>query len=174
MTDDERPRPQYGEYATPEEVAALRGPDAEPLPVAAPRPPAGRPIPGPPPAGQVRPGTWDNVLTMVLLGVGVVFVIQNCIGYAQLPATLSQSLDAIGYSDVHIPQSAQVWGWVLVVVNIGLLFGALVISLRRLRHGRLAFWVPIVAAVIASVVTTIIVGGVLSTTDFLTVLQNRG
>ena len=181
MTDpDPEPRrrqaPQYGEYATPEEVAELRGPDAPPLiplETAPPPPPSGRPLPGPPPPGQRRGPVWDGIATFGLLGLGTVDVLRNIAGFVDLRATLTTQLGALGYADVEVPGSVGPWGYVLIVLNVVLLVAAFVLSMRLLRRGRIAFWVPLVAGVVAAIADAIVLLSVLGASGALQVLQNQ-
>src|ERR1700709_1761648 len=74
VTDD-RPAPLYGEYATPAEVAAARGPlpdsdvalDPAPAPVRQPTSAVARPSTAP-------VSRWDRPITIALLAAGVVNV----------------------------------------------------------------------------------------------------
>ena len=172
-----RQAPLYGEYATPEEVAALRGPDAEPLvPVepASPPPPTGAPRPGLPPAGHVRAAGWDGVVTVGLLAYGAVNVVQGLVEFLHFPAFLSGFATAAGMSDVHVPASAQGWGDVLIVAWVLIFLAGAFWAIRRLRRGRIAFWVPLVAGAVASLVFAIAIGSVLGSSLPLPVLQNQG
>lgn len=172
-----RQAPLYGEYATPEEVAALRGPDAPPLvppEPAPPPPPTGRPLPGPVPEGQRRSPAWDGIVTLGLLGLGAFDVIGNIGGFLHLRTTVAAELSALGYGDVEVPASVEPWGYVLIVVNILLLMGAVALSLRRMRSGRIAFWVPLVAGAVAALLGAIVTLSVLAGSGALGVLQNQG
>jgi hypothetical protein len=172
-----RQAPRYGEYATPEEVAALRGPDAEPLvpptPQAAP-PPAGAPIPGAPPAGHRRPATWDAILTLALLAFGAFNIVQSAIGYLDLPSFLHDVLQAGGYGDIDVPASVRPWGYVLIAVDVVVYLGGIWLSVHRIRRGRVAVWVPLVAAVAAATIGAIVILTVLAGSGTLDVLQNQG
>lgn len=173
-----RQAPRYGEYATPEEVAALRGLDADPPPPTAathePPPPAGPPIPGVAPAGAARPTTWDGVLTLGLLAFGAFNIVSSVTAYLDLPALLHALLQSLGYGDVTVPESARPWGFVLIAIDVVVYIAGFWLSVHRIRRGRVALWVPLVAAVVAATIGAIVMLAVLAGTGALDVLQNQG
>ncbi|MGB3911206.1 MAG: DUF6264 family protein [Pseudolysinimonas sp.] len=143
---DPRPAPQYGEYATPEEVAALRGTVADPPAAPAPTPaPVARTsgASGAPRGSTLR--RMDRPLTIALIAFGVLNLIQYAgplldFEYFLEVATQGTFADAIDFGD-----AARIGGVVLFVVCLGLLLASSAIAVLRLRRGRLAFWVPLVA-----------------------------
>jgi hypothetical protein len=172
-----RQAPQYGEYATPEEVAELRGPDAPPIvPVrpASPPPPAGRPLPGPPPEGHRRPAGWDAIATIGLLAFGAWNVLSGIAGFSDLPTFLRQAAEQGGVTGFHAPAGLQTLGWVLIGIWAVLLLIAIVWSMRRLRTGRVAFWVPLVIGAPALLGTAVLFAIVLYASGATPVLQNQG
>lgn len=169
-----RQAPRWGEYATPEELAELRGPDAAPPAPTPLAPPNGRPIPGPPPAGRTRAAGWDLVFTIALLAFGAFTVAQNIVGYLDLPATVAQELKSVGYGDVTVPASIRSWGYLLIAVDVLLLVGAAWLSLRRIRRGRMAFWVPIAAGAASGVIGAIVIVAVLASSGALANLPTQG
>ena len=176
--DDERPRPQYGEYATPEEVAEARGP----LPVE-PADPVSRlatPIPGrvsargakgsarttpglssaPPPRGQPvaarHPRQANNLITVILLIAGIWNTVTSIPSYLDFGPVLSQGVELAGYGTVTFGAIAHTGGIVLLVISFLLLIAAVGVSFRLMRAGRRSIWVPVVAAAVF-VVTSIVV-----------------
>lgn len=171
-----RQAPRYGEYATPEEVAALRGPDAAPparvdLP---PPPPVGRPIPGVPPPGHARSTGWDGIATFALLAFGAYNVVSGIVSFLDMRGLLAELARSAGIDDFRSPAAAQGIGYVLVVVWAVLFVIAIVWSMRRLQHGRTAFWVPLLIGVVAVSIASITCLVVLSAAMGLDVPQNRG
>lgn len=179
---DPRPRPAYGEYATPEEQRArIRQPDATwaldgghtPAPggvvdggqpasgsAAAPGP-FGSPVaPSAPPPR--RPRRADRLATLVLLGYGAVQVLFTALSFADLPATAAATMEMMGIpGEFTNVEQARTWGMVaMVVLVLGyvITFG---ISVRRLRTGRLTWWVPLVGAVIVYAVVNVLIAVVL-------------
>lgn len=168
-TRDPRPAPQYGEYATPEEQRArIRLPDATgrletghapvqpaPQPWGPPAPQAAPPAqPWAPPrsgaqasAAGARPG--DRLATMILLGVGLVYVLLSSVSLFDLPDALTQAMHTLGVpGEFTNVDSARLWGIVAAVVLLVGYAGTAAIALRRLRRGRLSWWIPLVGAVV--------------------------
>jgi len=170
-----RQAPRYGEYATPEEVAEIRGADAPPLvPVEPPPPPPiGRPMPGPPPEGQRRPTGWDGILTVGLLAFGAYNVLSGVVGFFDMRAFLSEVARAGGAGDLDAPAGSQPVGYVLAAAWVLLFAVSVVWSMRRLRHGRIAFWVPLLVGFVAIVGTSVVVLVVLQAAGAGAVLQNQ-
>lgn len=168
----ERPRPAYGEYATPEEQrAAIRQPlDAgasasgvapgaggagahPPLP----HPPTG-PLPHPrPTTAAARPTrTADRIITIALLGYGLVTVLSavpqlwNFDGFAQSWMQLA-GIDA---AFTNLAQG-ELWGRIGAgVFVVGWLLTA-VLSWRSIVRRRLSWWIPLVGAIVTFVVASI-------------------
>ncbi|MFW8745147.1 DUF6264 family protein, partial [Mesorhizobium japonicum] len=81
---------------------------------------------------------------------------------------------AAGFGDVAIPESVRPWGVVLIAIDVVVYAGGFWLSVRRIRHGRTALWVPLVAAVTAAIVGAIVILAVLAGAGVLGVLQNQG
>jgi hypothetical protein len=143
--DPGRQAPQYGEYATPEEVAALRGP------VAAPHPVLPTASPSPPPAAATG-STWrrlDRPITIALIAFGVLNLVQYAgplldFEYFLEMLTRDTFADAIDFGS-----AARVGGIVLFAVCLALVLISGLIAVVLLRRGRVAFWVPLVAGVLS-------------------------
>jgi hypothetical protein len=159
----EKPRPQYGEYATPEQQAAAAGIPYRPhahaapphgqVPAAVPPPPAHDTRvggPGPAPTGVQASGRrWDFVLSSLLLGYGLFTVLVGSAQYTDLAGLINTQLYApqkIG-TFVSSPLSERL-GVVIVVSQIVLYVLTAAITVARLRAGRIAFWVPICGALV--------------------------
>lgn len=131
-----RPAPQYGEYATPEEVAALRGLSPDPAPT---------PAPAAPPPRAAATGRWDRPITIALLAFGVLNLVQYAGPLLDFEYFLEQSTVGTEFERVDFLDAARVGGVVLFLVCLALLVASTVLAVRRLRRGRLAFWIPLVA-----------------------------
>ena len=189
-------RPQYGEYATPEEVAEARGPlPVEPTdPVsrlAAPisHPVSGRaakpgshPAPGlrsaPPPRGAPvaarHPRQANNLITVLLLVFGVWNTATSIPSYLDFGAVLTQGLEVTGYGTVTFGAAAHTAGIVLLVISCLVLIAAVGVSLRLIRSGRRSIWVPVVAGAVYLVASLAVMTVVVANTPALVdVLQNR-
>ena len=148
MTDEPRPAPQYGEYATPEELAELRGVQAPPQPQS-PRPEPAIRRSAPMPAATTRPRrSWDPPITIGLLLLGFAFTVQMLPGFLDFSSTLTVSAAQGGF-DAEFGAEADAVGIALAIVWCALLLVALGVSVGRLRAGKLAFWVPLSAGVLA-------------------------
>ncbi|MBU4465272.1 MAG: hypothetical protein KKH75_05430 [Actinobacteria bacterium] len=176
MTDapiDPRPRPEYGEYATPEEQRArIQAPDVSAaldagVSVQA-TPSYGeatgavtRGVTSPmvaPASAPARPRNprVDRLVTGILLGYGLFTVITSAVQLADFTgfATTWMATVQIPGTFTNIAQGQQ---WAIIGA---VLFGAVwmltaLLSWRRLAKGRRAWWVPIVGAVVAYTALTL-------------------
>lgn len=156
MSDD-RPRPQYGEYATPEQQqAAIREPLPQPVvePVhTAPTPPSAAPIS--PVAPAKVPG--DRVVTLILLGIGLLSVLLIGLPMASfsvmLPEVLLQAGVPAEYANI---ERSRLWDVAMCAVYVIGFAVTAFFALRRLRAGKLSWWIPIVGAVITGVLFNIV------------------
>lgn len=157
-TPDPRPRPAFGEYATPEEQRArIRQPDPA-MPVLAPAPAAVpvssdlRPAPASEPAEASRSTSrWpaDRVVTLILLAIGAFNVISSVFSYLDLAAGISSAMEVMGVpGEFTSYEAARTWGAIAAVVLIGGYLLTLVWSLSRMRAGRSSWWIPLLGAVV--------------------------
>lgn len=163
MSDaDERPRPQYGEYATPEEQRARIqqpaagealssgiSPDA-PSVIHPAAPIATTPVGAAPAVPMARaPRTWDRMLTILMLSLGAVNVLFSVVSYLNLSDSLAAAFTYAGITGEFTNfDSARTWGVISAVVLVVGFAATVFFAVRRLRRGRLTWWVPIVGAVI--------------------------
>lgn len=188
-----RSKPQYGEYATPQEVANARGIPidranehvdrlAEPItPVHPPTkkqaslgsglrhaPPSGRPL-------AVRhPGHASSLLTVLLLVFGIWNTVTSIPSFLDLGTSLSQGLALAGYGTVRFGAVAHVVGIVLLVFSFLVLIAAVGLSLRRIRLSHSSFWVPLAAGglwFVGMVVGVVVI--VANTPGIVAVMQNH-
>ena len=156
-------RPQYGEYATPQEVAAARGIPldrggehvdrlAAPIPVT----PTGKKAGA---LGIVTRRRQDPVrqavgtrqtppaplVTVLLLVFGIWNTVTAIPTFLDLGNTLTQGLAAAGYGSVSFGPVAHVVGIALLVFSCVLLIAAVGLSFQRIRARRRSLWVPLVA-----------------------------
>jgi len=146
---DSRPAPRYGEYATPEEVAARRGiPMDAPAPVepvaAAPRPPV---------TGARR---YDRPVTIALLLFGAINLVQYAAPLLDFDTFLERATVGTPTEPIDFAEAARVGGYVLFGVSLVLLLVAGFVAVQLLRRGRIAFWVPLAAGVL-TVLTWVLV-----------------
>lgn len=163
-TPDPRPRPQYGEYATPEEQRArIAQPDVglvyEPAPVVTSDRPAA-PAESAPHRGaaSARTRPVDRIVTFALLAYGLVNVI----------ATFPALVDFVAYTDAMLayvgtdaaltdPAAGRPWG---IAAALVLAFGWVItaaVSWASLRRGRLTWWIPLVGGAVFTLLSASLV-----------------
>ncbi len=152
---DPRPRPQYGEYATPEEQRArIAQPDAalvyEPAPVTEEvAPPAGAAVAAPPAAEVRRSHPVDRIVTFALLAYGLVNVISSfsaMVDYAAYADTMFRLLGVD--AELSDPAAGRPWGIAAAcLLAAGWLITAAV-AWASLRRGRLTWWIPLVGGIV--------------------------
>jgi hypothetical protein len=162
---DERPRPQYGEYATPEQQASAAGlPYQPPAPDAAARVNVAPPSSETPvsPAVQARsayPG--DRLGTLFLLGIGVFTLLQSLPEYLSYSTALNSINKQLGIGAFPLVSLADKVGIALLVVHVVIFLLTVWWALRTLARGKRAFYIPLVGfavfAVIYSVVITLLI-----------------
>ncbi len=107
-------------------------------------------------AGRPAP-IWDAPVTVGLLGLGVVNTTQTVAQARDLPASLDEVYAAQGighYSQVGLATGI---GWVVVIESVLSLVLAIAFAVPRIRAHRVAFWIPLVAAVGSAVLTVVLV-----------------
>lgn len=163
MTDaPERPRPRYGEYATPEEQRARiqqphvtwsletgqappeQRPDGEPS--AAPAAGGGAPI--------SRRRFFDRVVTIALLIYAVFSVATSIPALVDYTGYIGTVFQLMGVEDMPEPTvDGRPWGIAAaVVLGVGLLITA-ALSWLLMQRGRLSFWVPIAGGVVFNLIS---------------------
>ncbi len=141
----ERQAPLYGEYATPEEVAALRGPAADR--------PHTLPDPVPSPARDVpRRSTarrFDRPITIALIAFGVLNLLQYSSALLDFEHFLEVATKGTAYESIDFTEAARLGGGALFVLCLVLVLASGAIAVLLLRRGRLAFWVPLTAGALS-------------------------
>ncbi|MFB7251930.1 DUF6264 family protein [Microbacterium sp. NPDC056234] len=176
MSDQMTPaqRPQYGEYATPEEQRRLAGlPPVDAAPVAeVPTAPAAPTAPEAP----ARRGNIDRIVTIALLAYGLVNVVMTAISYLDLPAVLQQSMQILGIEgEFSNFTQGRLWGGIAAVVLVIGYALTVLLAFRRLRAGKRSWWVTLVGAVATMIVVTVcIMIPMLADPVFVQYLQSGG
>ena len=115
----------------------------------APPPPPPQSAPGPVTSAPRRPHPVDRLITIALLAYGLVNVLITGFSYLDLPRVLNESMRILGI-DGEFTNFAQgrLWGTIAaVLLVVGWSLTAL-LSFRRLRRGRITWWLPVVGAVV--------------------------
>jgi hypothetical protein len=154
---DARQRPQYGEYASPDERIAAGGLPLEPevvaaAPVAAstelPPPDAASRVDGAPPVAR----NGDAMLTIALLVFGVYSVVSSIPGLLGLSTTLVDAFTAAKIGTYTSFATADAIGVAILVCHSVILVAVVALSLARVRARRLAFFIPLAGGALAGVI----------------------
>jgi hypothetical protein len=157
---DERPRPQYGEYAP--EGWTWTPPADEPAPPAAPPAAQQRPTPAPPPQyapvpGVRQPGSVDRIVTIALLVLGAFGAVNTAVSLQILPQQFSLVYEQQGIGEFTPPEWLPTLTTVGTVLQLALYAATLGWSILRLRARKTAFWVPILGGVLSIVLMMVLV-----------------
>ncbi len=172
MTDS-RPRPQYGEYASPEEQARAIGIPIEHAPHATssvvptvepaqkkPKSEQGvrHPETGQPDAvgldTRVRVRrSRDTVVTVMLLGLGLAWILLSIPGASDLAGTLDRTYALQGYTGHYGPVAlASALGLAINISSLVLWGITCAVSIAVLRRHRRAFYIPLIGAALSGLV----------------------
>lgn len=161
---DPRPRPQYGEYATPEEQRArIAQPDVglvyEPAPVPeqpVPVSPAERPAAAPETATRSR--AVDRIVTFALLAYGLVNVVASFPALVDFTEYTDTMFGLLGVdATLSDPAAGRPWGIAAAIVLAAGWFVTAVVSWMSVRRGRLSWWIPLVGGVVFMSASAILV-----------------
>jgi Family of unknown function (DUF6264) len=169
--DELRPRPQYGEYATPEEQRArIKQPDLTRLLESGQDPdalngavPADSPSLVKKPASVPASGDMsrrrfaDRVATIALLVYGLVNVVTSIPSMIDYGSYVSTVLELLGVNgELADPAAGRPWGVAAaLVLALGWLLTAYV-SWRSLARGRVTWWIPLVAGIVFTFITGVL------------------
>ena len=149
---DARPaRPEYGEYATPEEQAAQRGTPAVVVPSPAERPPAASTVlPGRPPRAGDR---LASQLLLLLGALGLGLTLNMAFG---LDAGMQKIYEYYNIDGEFVPSPlTRIAQYVIGVSSIALYLWALFGTRLAQRRGRRSVWIPLVAGAVAWIVVIV-------------------
>jgi uncharacterized membrane protein YhaH (DUF805 family) len=165
-------RPQYGEIATPEEQRRAAG--LPPLSEMPPMPPAeiAPPVESSSDAPK-RAHPVDRFVTIGLLAYGLVNVVVTGLQYLDLPTVMNQVLTVLGSTDEFTNfAQGRVWGTIAAVVLVAGWALTATLSIRRLRRGKLTWWLPVVGAVVTLGIAAICVAvPMMGDPAFMSILQ---
>lgn len=100
-------------------------------------------------ASPARAHPVDRFATIALLAYGLVNVVVTGLSYLDIVPVMNQTMGMLGIEGEFTNYAAgRTWGTIAaVVLAVGWCVTA-ALSIRRLRRGRLTWWVPLVGAVI--------------------------
>lgn len=153
--EDPRPRPRYGEYATPAEQRARIRQPARPL--VPPAPPTGAAEPAGP--VRLRPGAAANrIITIALLVYGGINVLLSVFSFTDLPVLADATYRMMGISGTfHDTPTSRLWGVVAAVVLVVGYIATAVLSVWALRRGRRSWWIPLAGAAVTYLAVSVCV-----------------
>lgn len=155
MTDQ---RPQYGEIATPEEQRRAAGlppldeiePTSSEKTVEAAEPVAKASVP----SAQKRP--VDRFATIALLAYGLINVVMTASSYLDLPTVMNEAMKILGIEGEFTNYTqGRLWGTIAAIVLVVGWALTATFSVRRLRRGKLTWWVPLVGAAVTMIAASI-------------------
>jgi len=164
---DQRPRPQYGEYASTEERLAAGG---LPLEEAPPRPETRieptavtasttptAPVRDPAITGGVS-YPWDRALTTGLLAFGGFSLVTSVPNLLDFSTTMRQVYEtAATYGEYTSDALANGIGVAVLAAQAAIFVVVLMLSIGRLRAGKRAFFIPLIGGVVAGIITLVLV-----------------
>lgn len=106
-------------------------------------PPQGRP------AAPVKNRKGDRIITILLLAAGAIGALNFASGFMTLPQSFGIIADAFEMTDWVAPASIGTIGMVGVFVTLAIYACTLILSIQRMRHGKLAFFIPLIGGVVA-------------------------
>lgn len=147
-------RPQYGEYASPEEQRVRAGlPPMESAPSASETTVSARLTDATAQSPHPRVG---RMVTIVLLGIGLVYVVSSIPGFLDLSAALKESMRTMGVEGTFSNfAAAKAWGAIALIVMLVGYALTVWLSWRRIRHNRLSWWIPLVGCVVTMIIVTV-------------------
>lgn len=121
-------------------------------------PPTGSPVPAPPPA-VVRRSAFNRFATLVLLAYGLYDVIRGALQTSSFVSTYVGEFTRLGYLSGTFESSAALYRVAVVsaVASVAVFLLVAIWALRRLRRGRLAWPILLVAGFVANIVTGLFV-----------------
>lgn len=167
---EERPRPQYGEYASPQEQAKIIAKSLPPVPpvlqprgsqtsvAPVPAAPVSAPAPGSTPAVASAPVSrprrrWDLALSIGLLAYAAVTILAGFSQYSDLPSVLNQVYAQQGIGTFEGTAFAATAGFAINASNLVIYAIVLPLTVAQLRARRIAFWIPLTGGVLAAIIT---------------------
>lgn len=94
----------------------------------------------------------DRIITLILLGLGALGALNIAAGLYELPANLRMIGEMLGASELEVPDAVATAGVIGAISVLTLYALTLIYSIQRLRGGKLTFWVPLTAGVVATLI----------------------
>ncbi|KJL24981.1 hypothetical protein RN51_00801 [Microbacterium oxydans] len=98
----------------------------------------------------------DRFATIAMLAYGLINVVVTGLSYLDLASVLNQTMKIVGIEGEFTNFAAgRTWGVIAAIVLVVGWSVTAALSIRRLRRGRLTWWVPIVGAIVTMGVVTV-------------------
>lgn len=167
MTDEHRPQPEFGQYATPQEQAnaiakSLPTPNITPTAKtqsehggsrAAKIPPAPAPRSIDPKTAQARGVRGDRLITMILLAVGFAYTLSGIPTYLSPQNSINLMYKQMGIGTYVATGATSGIGVAVIATQLLIWVLAAIWAFRQIRRGHASWWIPILAAVITVLVS---------------------
>ncbi|MEO7348441.1 MAG: DUF6264 family protein [Terrimesophilobacter sp.] len=170
MSESERPRPEYGEYASSDEqeAALTRSGVTPPHPVAegvdSLTPQALRGVSHHEAVeGDSARRVADRLVTVFLISFWAIFVIGDAASFLNLGESLRAPMKQIGIDDFQPTALTAAAGIAMLVSQAVLWALAAAWSYRRLSRRMTAWWVPVVLGALSFIVIVVVLGTLLAT-----------
>ena len=159
-SNGERPRPQYGEYASAaEQRARIQVPHPEDLPAQAPSTPPAPPIWGAMPASPARPAPGEmanRVITIGLLAYGAVSVVVSFFSLLDLATIIENAYRAAGIgASFANGASAHAWGIAAAIVLVVGFSATAWWAVHTMRRAKVSWWIPLVGAAVTYIFVSV-------------------
>ncbi|KJL18245.1 hypothetical protein RN50_03354 [Microbacterium foliorum] len=98
----------------------------------------------------------DRLVTIALLAYGLVNVVVTGLSYLDFPTAMNQMMSALGV-DGEFTNFAQgkLWGTIASIVLVAGWSLTALLSVRRLRSGKVSWWVPLAGGAVTLLVASI-------------------
>jgi hypothetical protein len=145
------PAPRWGEYAPVPDPPAPEKSEPQDERAVTPQPPADDAA-----ADSAGGRRWDRILSYGLLVLAAFNVITGIPPMLDLAGTLQRTYTAAGLGAYTSDSLASSIGVAINITQVVLLLAAVVLTLGNLRRGRISFWIPLTAGVVATVVMMVL------------------
>ena len=135
-------------------------PDNTVTPGQAPTMPAYRPATQPQGGAPVASGKpsrrGDRIATIILLVAGTIGAVYLSLTMMLMKSSFNIIADLLNMANFSVPTTIQTLGTVGALILLGLYAVMLIFAIQRMRAGKVAFWIPLVAGIISVIVVVAI------------------
>lgn len=99
-----------------------------------------------------KPRTGDRIVTILLLAIGAYSALTLGLALMQLPGQFSLLSSILGIDEITPPAAVHTIGTIGAIAMLSIYALVLIYSIRRMRAGKVTFWAPLSAGVLAFIV----------------------